>query len=86
VDGCFWHGCPDHGVRPRTNADFWKQKLKKNSMRDKKVNALLLAENWKVLRFWEHEVEDNLEGVVARISKAIATRRKGQKGSGIRRA
>src|ERR1700759_1956636 len=46
VDGCFWHGCPAHGVRPRTNADFWKQKLKKNALRDKKVNALLLAENW----------------------------------------
>jgi DNA mismatch endonuclease, patch repair protein len=71
VDGCFWHSCPDHGVRPRTNADFWKQKLKKNTMRDKKVNTLLLAENWRVLRFWEHEVENDLKGVVARVEKAL---------------
>lgn len=55
IDGCFWHGCPDHGTKPRANADWWSVKLRTNSERDEATTSLLRAEGWTVLRFWEHE-------------------------------
>src|SRR4051794_35380208 len=55
VDGCFWHRCPEHGTRPRANAEFWKAKLDRNVERDRETDAALAASGWKVLRFWEHE-------------------------------
>ena len=30
VDGCFWHGCPDHGSTPKSNVDYWEPKLRLN--------------------------------------------------------
>jgi DNA mismatch endonuclease (patch repair protein) len=55
LDGCFWHGCPDHGVRPRTNADYWSAKLDRNRARDAETDADLEAIGWLVMRVWEHE-------------------------------
>jgi len=58
VDGCFWHGCPDHYVRPRSsNAEFWASKLSQNVARDERQLKQLHAEGWRVIRVWEHEVE-----------------------------
>lgn len=54
VDGCFWHGCPDHGRRPRVNADYWGPKLERNADRDARVDAALKADGWEVVRIWEH--------------------------------
>lgn len=56
VDGCFWHGCPRHGTKPKTNAAFWRKKIQRNQARDKEVNRLLRKLGWKVLRIWEHEL------------------------------
>ena len=56
VDGCFWHGCPKHGTKPKTNAAFWRTKIARNKARDKEVNRLLRAKGWKVMRIWEHEL------------------------------
>ena len=56
VDGCFWHGCPRHGTRPKTNASFWSEKIRKNKARDRLVNATLRRSGWKVVRVWEHEL------------------------------
>lgn len=55
VDGCFWHACPDHGTRPRTNSDWWQWKLKRNVDRDRDTDRLLAEAGWTVLRIWEHE-------------------------------
>lgn len=55
IDGCFWHGCPTHGTTPRTNTQFWSQKIAGNRARDADTTALLEANGWIVLRFWEHE-------------------------------
>lgn len=55
VDGCFWHGCPQHHTVAKSNADFWAAKLTSNRARDERVNATLDAAGWTVLRFWEHE-------------------------------
>jgi DNA mismatch endonuclease, patch repair protein len=40
VDGCFWHGCPAHGVLPKHNREWWLQKLRANSERDSRNDAL----------------------------------------------
>lgn len=55
IDGCFWHGCIDHGSRRfGTNADYWTTKIAGNVARDAETNDILLAAGWQVLRFWEH--------------------------------
>ncbi|MET4079609.1 DNA mismatch endonuclease Vsr [Janibacter sp. UYMM211] len=54
VDGCFWHGCPEHGTRPAANSAWWEQKLAANYGRDRDTDDLLEAAGWRVLRIWEH--------------------------------
>jgi DNA mismatch endonuclease (patch repair protein) len=52
VDGCFWHGCPRCYNLPKSNVIFWKKKVIGNRRHDKRVNLLLRAQGWKVLRVW----------------------------------
>lgn len=54
VDGCFWHGCPDHGTKPRSNSAWWQEKLAANAARDGDTDRALCEIGWRVLRFWEH--------------------------------
>ena len=69
VDGCFWHGCPSHGTKPKTNAAFWRKKIQRNQARDKEVNRLLRAKGWKVVRVWEHELaRKNLPRLLKRLA------------------
>jgi len=56
VDGCFWHGCPDHGQRPTTaNPGYWLEKVERNQARDHDTDERLAAAGWVPLRVWEHE-------------------------------
>lgn len=55
VDGCFWHRCPAHGTDPKTNSDYWKQKLDRNAERDIETVRILADSGWMSLRIWEHE-------------------------------
>nr|WP_255363084.1 very short patch repair endonuclease [Mycobacterium sp. 1245805.9] len=55
VDGCFWHGCPQHYRPARKNAEFWDAKLLENTARDRETDQLLSASGWRVIRVWEHE-------------------------------
>lgn len=71
VDGCFWHGCPTHYVRPRSREDFWRAKLAENVTRDREQTAALEAAGWRVVRAWEHEVFVDLPGVVSRVRAAV---------------
>lgn len=71
IDGCFWHGCQKHYVQPQTRIEFWKEKMEKNRARDAEVNERLCAEGWIVLRFWEHEIRENLDGCVAQIAHKL---------------
>ncbi|WP_418117932.1 very short patch repair endonuclease [Variovorax sp. 350MFTsu5.1] len=70
VDGCFWHGCPLHYVRPRSREDFWGLKLASNTDRDRRQTALLRSRGWRVIRIWEHELEQGLGQVVEDINAA----------------
>ncbi|MFB9956860.1 very short patch repair endonuclease [Cellulomonas denverensis] len=69
IDGCFWHGCPDHGRSNFAhNPEYWPGKIAGNIARDSDTNSRLTEAGWTVLRFWEHETPDD---VVARIEQAI---------------
>jgi len=72
VDGCFWHGCPEHGVRPKTNSSFWNSKIQGTISRDKKNQQQLKNEGWMVLRFWEHEIERDLDKVLRRLERTLS--------------
>src|SRR6266852_4269996 len=74
VDGCFWHRCPKHMTRPKANARFWRLRLEGNVRRDQRVNVELKRLGHKVLRFWEHDVEDSLPTIVKRIEKTLQKR------------
>lgn len=72
VDGCFWHGCPEHFRPPRTNADYWQAKIARNVERDRRNDEELSRAGWTVIRVWEHEdVESAAEFVRAEL---LATR------------
>ncbi len=55
IDGCFWHGCPEHATRPKANEAWWAEKLDGNIQRDRRTDEELTSRGWTVLRFWEHE-------------------------------
>ena len=55
VDGCFWHGCPEHAVAPKANAEWWRSKLDANVARDQRNDATLRESGWIVVRAWEHQ-------------------------------
>lgn len=55
VDGCFWHGCPEHASWPKSNAEFWRNKIEENIARDVDTTQRLEMAGWKVIRVWEHE-------------------------------
>lgn len=55
VDGCFWHGCPQHATWPKANAAWWEAKILKNRARDLETTRQLEDEGWTVIRIWEHE-------------------------------
>lgn len=55
IDGCYWHGCPEHYVPPKTNPGYWGPKISGNIARDRDTDARLTAAGWLVLRFWAHE-------------------------------
>ncbi|MEW2632034.1 very short patch repair endonuclease [Streptomyces sp. NPDC048389] len=68
LDGCFWHGCPQHATHPKANAEWWREKLDKNMARDLETTKHLESEGWRVLRFWEHE---SPEEVASRVTEAL---------------
>ena len=69
VDGCFWHGCPEHGTQPAANSEWWRSKLAANQARDRDTDRLLEEAGWQVLRIWEHAAADDAADlVVAQLS------------------
>lgn len=68
VDGCFWHGCEQHGTTPRANTAYWGPKLARNRARDDMVNAEASTHGWIPIRIWEHE---GLDEATARVFSAL---------------
>ncbi|MFF0106886.1 very short patch repair endonuclease [Streptomyces hirsutus] len=64
IDGCFWHGCPEHATQPKANAEWWRSKLDRNMARDRETTEHLLAAGWTVLRFWEHTPAEEIAATV----------------------
>lgn len=76
VDGCFWHGCPEHGTWPKANAAWWKGKIGDNKKRDQKVTEMLTQRGWMVIRVWEHEDPSEAAKAIESVVLARGTRRK----------
>ncbi|WP_084518703.1 very short patch repair endonuclease [Bradyrhizobium sp. th.b2] len=73
LDGCFWHGCPEHGTWPKSNAAFWREKIERNIARDTETTSALQQSGWLVLRLWGHTpVNDAAASIVA----SVLSRRK----------
>lgn len=69
VDGCFWHGCPEHGRRRHEVNDwYWPEKIARNKTRDSDTDDRLRNAGWTVIRVWEHEPMDE---AVRRIKQAV---------------
>lgn len=77
IDGCFWHSCPIHGSRPKSNRQFWEEKLTRNADRDRKTTADLEDAGWIVVRFWEHEVDQDAVACALKIAELLAESRTG---------
>ena len=74
VDGCFWHGCPDHGSRPtHANPGYWSTKTATNRDRDRDTDERLRAAGWYSVRIWEHEPA---ESAVHRVVGAVEQQRR----------
>lgn len=68
VDGCFWHGCPEHMSWPKSNGEFWRAKIERTRQRDQEQDRVLREAGWVVVRVWEHEEVDQ---AMARIRKIL---------------
>ena len=66
VDGCYWHGCPQHCRMPAANSRYWRQKISRNISRDRASVRSLKAAGWRVIRIWGHALR-----YPARVSQRI---------------
>lgn len=80
VDGCFWHGCPEHHTVSKTNEDYWSEKVVNNRRRDRETDRLLSASGWLVVRIWEHESPD---AAAERLVTTVRSRRAPQRDEAI---
>ncbi len=71
VDGCFWHGCPRCFRLPKTNSEFWMEKIASNRARDRRSARELRRQGWRVVRIWEHALRLSPTTVVNKLRKAL---------------
>lgn len=71
VDGCFWHKCPRCYREPKSHTAFWRKKLLENQRRDRRVNRLLRAAGWAVLRIWECQLKKRPENCIQRLTESL---------------
>lgn len=74
VDGCFWHMCPVHRTFPKSNKRYWLPKLRRNMVRDKEINAKLRKRGWRVIRLWEHEINEDVLRCARRVIGSLRLR------------
>ncbi|WP_374545122.1 very short patch repair endonuclease [Rhodoblastus sp.] len=73
VHGCFWHGhdCKRGARMPKTNADYWTQKIARNRARDEAHRVAYADLGWRVLTIWECETRDTAT-LAAELEKFLA--------------
>ena len=71
IDGCFWHKCPRCYKPPKSNKKYWKEKVERNTKRDRYVNRKMKKEGWTVIRFWEHQVKENELHITKKINELL---------------
>lgn len=71
IDGCFWHMCPIHGSIPKANTEFWAVKLNANRARDRRVDRILRAKEWRVIRIWQHDLRQRPLASMRRVKRAL---------------
>ena len=63
VNGCFWHkhdGCK-YFVWPKSNTEYWQNKIERNVANDFRNYSLLRDHGWKVVVIWECELKNHFE-------------------------
>lgn len=74
LDSCFWHKCPEHFKKPKSNLEYWEPKIKRNIERDAQINQYYKDNNWHILRIWEHEIKKtNFQNTIEKIKNFIET-------------
>ncbi|NTW30231.1 MAG: very short patch repair endonuclease [Candidatus Moranbacteria bacterium] len=71
IDGDFWHGRGYGKNGKRLKKKFWRDKIEKNRLRDRKVNRQLRREGWSVLRYWESDVKKNIGKIIGRVLESL---------------
>lgn len=71
IDSDFWHGHPYRCIMPKTNPEYWSQKISGNRQRDEQVNQELREKGWTVIRLWEYDIKHNFEQSLRSILQAI---------------
>lgn len=61
-DGCYWHACPVHYP--------WRSE-ERDMEKDGRIEKALTEMGWTVLRFWEHEINENLEGCINKVMGVV---------------
>jgi DNA mismatch endonuclease (patch repair protein) len=73
VDGCFWHRCPVHFALPKSNSEWWNEKINANVERDARNTHALVVKGWRVIRIWEHQaIGRSLEEAIQQVLREIA--------------
>lgn len=75
IHGCFWHGHEGciYAYTPKTNTEFWVQKVQGNKERDTRIQTLLETQGWNVIVVWECEIKgrEQLFEVASQISAKL---------------
>lgn len=71
IDSCFWHLCELHGHIPKSNVDYWYQKLNRNKQRDIDITSYYKNNGWNILRIWEHEIKEDFSKSIEKIASFI---------------
>lgn len=71
LDSCFWHKCPEHFKKPKSNTAYWEPKIENNVTRDINITQYYTTNNWHILRVWEHDYKKELNNTVVKIAYFI---------------
>lgn len=74
IDSCFWHGCPRHCRLPKSNREYWGNKIKRNRARDQKVNQQYEESDWQAVRVWEHTTDESFEEAIKTLAGILDRR------------